>query len=74
MDKDPTARYATATALIDEAEKALGKRVRAVITPPGPIEGPEEAGIREREARVPTRAVSPVRGASRRPLDGGLPP
>ena len=55
MDKDPTARYQSATALIDEAERALGKRVRAVITPPGPIEGPEEAGIREKEARVPTR-------------------
>ena len=55
MDKDPGARYATATGLIDEAERALGKRVRAVITPPGPIEGPEEAGIREKESRVPTR-------------------
>ncbi len=55
MDKDPAARHSTATAMIDDAEKALGKRVRAVITPPGPIEGPEEAGIREREARVPTR-------------------
>ena len=55
MDKDPKARYASATDLIDAAERALGKRVRAVITPPGPIEGPEEAGIREKEARVPTR-------------------
>ena len=55
MDKDPVSRHPTATAMIDDAEKALGKRVRAVITPPGPIEGPEEAGIREREARVPTR-------------------
>ena len=55
MDKDPKARYASATELIDAAERALGKRVRAVITPPGPIEGPEEAGIREKEARVPTR-------------------
>ena len=55
MDKDPGARHPSASAMIDDAEKALGKRVRAVITPPGPIEGPEEAGIREREARVPTR-------------------
>ena len=55
MDKDPKARYASATELVDAAERALGKRVRAVITPPGPIEGPEEAGIREKEARVPTR-------------------
>ena len=55
MDKDPAARHATASDMIDQAEKALGKRVRAVITPPGPIEGPEEAGIREREDRVPTR-------------------
>ena len=55
MDKDPKGRFVSATGLIDEAERALGKRVRAVITPPGPIEGPEEAGIREKEARVPTR-------------------
>ncbi len=55
MDKDPAGRFKAATGLIDEAERALGKRVRAVITPPGPIEGPEEAGIREKEARVPTR-------------------
>jgi hypothetical protein len=55
MDKDPKARFESATALIDAAERALGKRVRAVITPPGPIEGPEEAGIREKESRVPTR-------------------
>ena len=73
MDKEPKARYASATELVDAAERALGKRVRAVITPPGPIEGPEEAGIREKEARVPTRPErvrrhpEPVRIPRRRP-------
>ena len=73
MDKDPAARHPTASAMIDDAEKALGKRVRAVITPPGPIEGPEEAGIREREARVadPPRAPAPATRAGHDPRRRG---
>jgi hypothetical protein len=55
MAKDPVDRPATASAMIAEAERAFGKRVRAVITPPGPVEGPEEIGLREEESRVPTR-------------------
>ena len=73
MDKDPKARYASATGLIDEAERALGKRVRAVITPPGPIEGPEEAGIRESEARVPTRPERVRRHTEPAPAAGTTP-
>ena len=55
MSKDPDERPANATDLIDEAERAFGKRVRAVITPPAPPERPEESGIRKAEGRVPTR-------------------
>ena len=55
MAKDPADRPPTASAMIAEAERAFGKRVRAVITPPGPVEGPEEIGLREEESRVPTR-------------------
>jgi len=55
MAKDPAERYGSASELIQEAERAFGKRVRAVITPPGPVETPEEIGLREPESRVPTR-------------------
>ena len=67
MDKDPAARHATASEMIDQAEKAFGKRVRAVITPPGPPEGREETGIREREAPradAPGAAPSPAQRAT----------
>ncbi len=60
MAKDPADRHASAVELIQEAERAFGKRVRAVITPPGPVETPEEIGLRDPESRVPTRET-PVR-------------
>ena len=55
MAKDPADRQATASAMIADAERAFGRRVRAVITPPGPVEGPEDIGLREDEARVSTQ-------------------
>ena len=55
MAKDPADRPLTASGMIAEAERAFGRRVRAVITPPGPVEGPEDIGLREEESRVPTR-------------------
>jgi len=58
MAKDPADRQATASAMIADAERAFGRRVRAVITPPGPVEGPEDIGLREDEARVPTQEGS----------------
>jgi serine/threonine protein kinase len=62
MAKDPAVRHASAHELLDDAEHAFGRRIRAVITPPGPIELPEEAGIRDPEHKVPTREtrVRPV--------------
>jgi serine/threonine-protein kinase len=55
MAKDPRSRHASAIELIEDAERAFGRRARAVITPPGPIEVPEELGIRPAERKVPTR-------------------
>jgi len=54
MAKDPAQRYESASDMIDEAVHALGKRVRAVITPPGPADQPEELGIRRPEGEVGT--------------------
>ena len=62
MAKSPSDRPRSASEMIAEAERAFGKRVRAVITPPGPVEGPEELGIREDESRISTRE-SRIRGA-----------
>ena len=55
MSKDPDERQASAEELLQDAEQAFGRRIRAVITPPGPIMLPEEIGIREDEGKVPTR-------------------
>jgi hypothetical protein len=55
MSKEPGDRHPTASELLRDAERAFGKRVRAAITPPGPLEGPEEAGIRPPEGKVRTR-------------------
>ena len=54
MSKNPAERPESPTALLGAAERAFGRRVRAVITPPMPIEVPEEAGIRRAEQDVTT--------------------
>jgi hypothetical protein len=54
MSKTPSERHETPTALLGAAERAFGRRVRAVITPPMPIDVPEEAGIRRAEEDVTT--------------------
>jgi serine/threonine protein kinase len=54
MAKDPAERQARATDLVDEAERAFGRRIRAAITPPGPLEVPEETGIRFPEEKIAT--------------------
>ena len=38
-----------------ETERAFSRRMRAALTPPGPIEMPEETGIRPAEMQVGTR-------------------
>src|SRR4029077_18082540 len=54
MAKNPSERHETASLLLREAEHAFGRRIRAAITPPVPVEIPEEAGIRRREEDVTT--------------------
>ena len=55
MAKEPGDRHEKPMALIEDAERAFGKKVRAVITPPDPVESPEQTGLRDVEAKIPTR-------------------
>ena len=55
MAKEPSQRPASAGALLLEINRAFSRRMRAAFTPPGPIEAPEETGIRPAEIQVPTR-------------------
>jgi hypothetical protein len=55
MAKDPEQRHASAGELLRDAEEAFGRRLRGVISTPGPIESPEETGIRPPEGAVSTR-------------------
>lgn len=58
MAKDPEQRHPSAGELLRDAEEAFGRRLRGVISTPGPIESPEETGIRPAEGHVPTRESS----------------
>jgi serine/threonine protein kinase len=71
MAKRPADRHARATDLIRDAERAFGSRVRAVITPPGPVETAAEIGLRDadvpgssRESPMPARSRPPPIAAS----------
>jgi hypothetical protein len=55
MAKNPAERFGSAGALLDAAERAFGRQVRAAQTPPGPLARPEETGVRAAEADVATR-------------------
>jgi len=55
MAKDPADRFTSATELIARAQAAFGEEARAAITPPEPLTRAEDTGLREVEARVPTR-------------------
>ena len=55
MSKEPEERHASSSELLDDAERAFGRKVRAAIRPPGPLETPQETGIRPSESKVPTR-------------------
>ena len=54
MAKQASARPATASELIDAAEHAFDRRSRAALQPPGPVEAPEEVGVRGPERSVST--------------------
>jgi hypothetical protein len=55
MSKNPEERHASASELMRDAEEAFSRKTRAAMTPPGPLESPEEAGIRASEVDVGTR-------------------
>ena len=55
MAKDPVERYESCGQLLLETSRTFTQRTRAALTPPGPIEAPQETGIRQPEADVPTR-------------------
>ena len=55
MAKEPEQRHQSAGELLEDAEHAFGRKTRAALRPPGPIETPQEAGIRGPESQVPTR-------------------
>ncbi|HEY1357463.1 MAG TPA: protein kinase [Thermoleophilaceae bacterium] len=55
MAKDAADRYHSAGELMHEANRAFSRRTRAAFTPPGPIEAPQETGIRPAEGDVATR-------------------
>jgi hypothetical protein len=55
MAKEPEARQDSASALLRDAEEAFSRKTRAAMTPPGPIESPQETGIRASETDVGTR-------------------
>jgi hypothetical protein len=55
MSKEPEDRHQTASELLRDAEEAFSRKTRAAMTPPPPLEGPEEAGIRGPESAVNTR-------------------
>ena len=57
MAKEPGDRPPTASELLAEAERAFDPSTRAAIQPPGPIESPEDAGIRRAEVDVDTRGA-----------------
>jgi serine/threonine-protein kinase len=55
MSKNPEERHGSASELMRDAEEAFSRKTRAAMTPPGPLEAPEETGIRASEVDVGTR-------------------
>src|SRR4051794_16670611 len=55
MSKDPEQRHQSASELMRDAEEAFSRKTRAAMTPPPPIESPQETGIRASETDVGTR-------------------
>ena len=55
MSKEPDERHESASALMRDAEEAFSRKTRAAMTPPGPVETPEELGVRASEVDVGTR-------------------
>jgi hypothetical protein len=74
MAKEPEQRPNTAHEMIVDAERAFDPQTRAAIKPPGPLESPEEAGIRKAEVDVDTRGSSVQESDELRTRIGGPAP
>ena len=74
MAKEPGDRPATAHELLADAERAFDPSTRAAIQPPGPLESPEETGIRRAEVDVDTRGASAQDSDELRTQIGGVAP
>ena len=74
MAKEPDQRPATAHEMIADAERAFDPQTRAAIQPPGPLESPEETGIRKAEVDVDTRGSSVQESDELRTRIGGPAP
>ena len=64
MAKDTRTRHNSAVELLNEVNSAFSRRIRAALSPPGPIEIPEETGIRQAEIHVPTQESARPRDRS----------
>ncbi|MEA2409903.1 MAG: serine/threonine kinase PknH [Thermoleophilaceae bacterium] len=58
MSKNPEERHQSASELMRDAEEAFSRKTRAAMTPPPPLETPEETGIRASEVDVGTREAT----------------
>nr|MBA3718468.1 serine/threonine protein kinase [Actinomycetota bacterium] len=47
MAKDPGVRYSSAMGMVEAFERALGEDGQAAVSIPGPVESPEDIGLRE---------------------------
>jgi hypothetical protein len=76
MAKDKARRHVSASDVIADAQGALGRRVSAAMSLPGPIRAPEELGVRPAEGQVSTREAavpgSPVDMAPTAGLEAGI--
>jgi len=64
MAKEAGERHDSAGRLLAETNEAFSRGIRAAFTVPGPLESPEEAGIRRGEHDVPTREGERQRAAT----------
>jgi hypothetical protein len=74
MAKEPGDRPASASELLTDAEHAFDPSTRAAIQIPGPLESPEEAGLRRAEVDVDTRDAKSQESDELRTQLGGVAP
>ena len=71
MAKDPAERHESGGELLLAVNRSFTRRMRAAFTPPGPIETPEELGIRPPEQEVDREAAAPDEPPTEQGARGG---